>query len=122
MLTQCCECERSGFRFWGTAVYCARHIDMARRVDPDAHSCEQCGEEQGRMVHWERRRPCADCQEKGVATKTENESSHVEIDLPSVLVARIALLERIANEAERTAQFANVLQDSIKELRALGKK
>ncbi len=65
MLTECCECDKPAFRFWGRYAYCRYHFQPAKRLAPDAHSCHQCGEEQGRQVYWRRDKPCSQCLEKG---------------------------------------------------------
>lgn len=64
MLTECCQCNKYAFRFWGRYAYCAEHFEHAKAIAPTQHQCPKCKQEQGNQVMWRGDKPCGICQDK----------------------------------------------------------
>lgn len=64
MNSSCASCDAYATAYHGPYAYCRRCLAEERLQNPDAHRCEQCGQEQPRNVSWHRVRPCRACQRK----------------------------------------------------------
>ena len=64
MHADCTDCDRPAFVYWGKLAYCKRCLPAAKRENPDAHRCMQCGNQQPANVSWWRVTPCGACKAK----------------------------------------------------------
>jgi hypothetical protein len=68
MRTECADCDRQAVAYWGKDAYCSQCLLVAKREQPEAHRCMQCGRQQPANVSWWRVTPCGSCKAKAVPT------------------------------------------------------